>query len=380
MPLYMTLVGGGAPPPPSHRSTCAREAKPQQNGGRGTYQVAEQVSDSDSWETDDEVWEAEGYQDPWTKADLREEKRKADADPGYLTDVYWTARTAERRYRAATGRFAPKKTFRKRENGKKNVVWQGPTQGSGRPTKGFFIEDHFVSLEHVPDEAILAYFQGKARVQGQQGVHPDMMCFRCGEKGHMAASCKKEKVCYRCKKPGHVRAECRAARSEESAPTWLCVDEAHTTKDLVPEADSTKSQMMGAAFPIFEEIFSSSSSDGSKEEGQPSKEVLKESVPSEADIETTEYRGRDPRPRIIASSKEKSSDQRMKGIERTVKCSGSSLAEVYPGKAQIRAKAKRKAKEELLCEDKAAKGSLARRNLNCRSLRTTAARMRVSSS
>ena len=42
------------------------------------------------------------------------------------------------------------------------------------------------------------------------------------------------------------------------------------------------------------------------------------------------------------------------GDERTCRASGSSLAEVYPTEAQLRAKAKRKAKEELLSGDEAA--------------------------
>ena len=34
-------------------------------------------------------------------------------------------------------------------------------------------------------------------------------CYRCGDTGHMAADCSKEKdVCYNCQKPGHVAKDC----------------------------------------------------------------------------------------------------------------------------------------------------------------------------
>ena len=35
-------------------------------------------------------------------------EREAGKDPQYLTQVWWAARTAERRFRAASGRFRPK--------------------------------------------------------------------------------------------------------------------------------------------------------------------------------------------------------------------------------------------------------------------------------
>ena len=55
-------------------------------------------------------------------------------------------------------------------------------------------------------------------------------CYRCGDTGHMAADCSKEKdVCYNCQKPGHVAKDCskpkrdgqglRHARDRSRAPS-----------------------------------------------------------------------------------------------------------------------------------------------------------------
>ena len=55
-------------------------------------------------------------------------------------------------------------------------------------------------------------------------------CYRCGDTGHMAADCSKEKdVCYNCQRPGHVAKDCskpkrdgqglRHARDRSRAPS-----------------------------------------------------------------------------------------------------------------------------------------------------------------
>ena len=64
-------------------------------------------------------------------------------------------RKATRRFRAAKGRFGPRRRFKgarfKRRFGKKGK------------RKGFFVGNTFVDLDRVPDDDMEAWFKGKSR-------------------------------------------------------------------------------------------------------------------------------------------------------------------------------------------------------------------------
>jgi len=99
-PLYMTLIGGG----------CPKEGV-RERDEVDIYEVEGEESGGESeWETDDETWEKEQFQDVWHAEDLEEEAERG-RDPTYLAETYWTARKADRKYRAAKGMFGPKKNF-----------------------------------------------------------------------------------------------------------------------------------------------------------------------------------------------------------------------------------------------------------------------------
>ncbi len=125
-PLYMTLIGGG------HTEGVRDETE--------IYEVEEDPGGESDWETDDETWEKEQFQDNWLPGDLRDEAEKGK-NPTYLAETYWTARKADRKYRAAKGMFGPKKNF---QNGKPALEPHGrgqrkPRDPIRREGKGFYI-------------------------------------------------------------------------------------------------------------------------------------------------------------------------------------------------------------------------------------------------
>ncbi len=77
-------------------------------------------------------------------------------------------RKATRKYRAAAGRFGPKRRFKRQYAGRRYTK-RGPSKGKGggRSRRGFFIGEHFVSLEHIPNEEVEAFFGGKGGRKGK---------------------------------------------------------------------------------------------------------------------------------------------------------------------------------------------------------------------
>ena len=106
------------------------------------YDVHEQSPDgeADPDVTDEEQWEEENSCDPYDSARLQAERERADADPLYLSQLYWQARVSTRKYRAAKGTFGPKRRFGDRKPFAKRFARRGPTKargkGKGRKSSG----------------------------------------------------------------------------------------------------------------------------------------------------------------------------------------------------------------------------------------------------
>ena len=152
MPLYLALVRGGGSQSVSGNGGIPAETQKSQNpcssGSHAyltLYDIGDCVDEDDNdlnWETDSDWWDTEAREDPYPQERLAEEQARAQADPQYLSELFWAARTAERRYRAASGQFKPKKHFRRRNAGKR-FTKRGPSRpGQTSPSKGFFIEDY----------------------------------------------------------------------------------------------------------------------------------------------------------------------------------------------------------------------------------------------
>ena len=157
---------------------------------------------------------------PWTEERWQDERTRASEDPHYLAQVWWATRSAERRLRAATGRFVPRHKQKRKAFGAKRYTKRGPPaqqggKAGGRPRRGFFINQSFVSLEHIPEAELQAFFSCKTKSFGRKRSGPpkEVRCFKCGEPGHMAKECPhKEQLCSNCKKPGHLATECPQAQ------------------------------------------------------------------------------------------------------------------------------------------------------------------------
>ena len=154
----------------------------------------------------------------------------------YLARLYWAKRLSDRKYRAAKGRFGPKRRFRARALAKR-YTRRGPPQHlgggkgekgiTGHPRKGFFIGEHFVSLDHIPENDIAAFFQGKYQSPKRGNGGKDMRCFNCGETGHMAKQCRKPQKCFKCGGEGHVSSECTKGDGRNKAMVMWGTPESH---------------------------------------------------------------------------------------------------------------------------------------------------------
>ncbi len=75
-------------------------------------------ADSCDWSTGTSWFEEEDREDPYPPERLRAEQTAAEADPAYPTQLWWGKRAADRRYRAATGRFMPT------HKAKRRSIWE----------------------------------------------------------------------------------------------------------------------------------------------------------------------------------------------------------------------------------------------------------------
>ena len=138
-------------------------------------------------------------------------------DPSYLAQLYWTQRKAIRKFRAPKGKFGPKSCFRPSRIAKR-FTRRGPSRGD-TPARGFFVGEYFVSLDHIPEEVLQAFFQGKStKANGKHGK--DQRCFNCGKHGHFAADCSEPQKCFNCGRTGHVKAQCTAPAKAQRSIMW----------------------------------------------------------------------------------------------------------------------------------------------------------------
>ena len=226
LPLYLCLGQPTAGPPNVSQTTTGGQAGssrfpnvsqtttgglPLENGGCFNVNDAD-FSDTSSDYSDEESWARENKEDPYDPARLAQEQNNGK-DPEYRAQLYWAKRVATRRYRAATGRFKPRKAVRHSKIAKR-FTRRGPSARHAAPRKGFYIEDVFVSLEHVSDEKLMAFFQKRMSSSRPGTGSKDQLCFNCGKGGHFSKECTEAAKCFNCGLPGHRKADCPKMRVE----------------------------------------------------------------------------------------------------------------------------------------------------------------------
>ena len=236
LPLYLCL---GSPVYNNNNNTPTyhtnhdhndRRTPPHDNDIDLTLYDLGDFPDSSGSETGSEWWEEENKEDPYDNGRLQAEREAAEADPMYTAQLFWAMRKAQRRFRAAKGKFGPRKKFAPRRIGKR-FTRRGPSAPRGRyggsgsdgGRRGFFIGEHFVSLECVPEPELKTFFAGKKGKGGGKGggAPKDVRCYKCGKPGHMAASCpSSESLCFNCGKPGHIGKDCKQGGSSRAMAVW----------------------------------------------------------------------------------------------------------------------------------------------------------------
>ena len=214
LPLYLCLGDPAAKPEGTTQTTFPTQRATDSHHTAAAYLQLEDRCASDSEASDDEMWRKENDEDPYNAERLSLELSTAKADPMYLAELWWAKRVATRRYRAAKGRFGPNKRHGVNKVAKR-FTRRGPANRFGKPSKGFFIEDIFITLEDVPDETLAVFFAGGR--SKFSGGGKDQRCFNCGKEGHFANVCKEAQKCFGCNGTGHKTADCPHSQGRSKA-------------------------------------------------------------------------------------------------------------------------------------------------------------------
>ena len=231
LPLYLCL---GNPAASSSDSGCAGATAFMTTRGNSNrslddeptvtiYEVIGMEDPQSDSDTDDSQWEEEGQADPYDAERLQAEIQAAKQDPTYLSQLYWAQRKAQRRYRAASDKFGPSRSFKKRKLARRFTRRGPPAPGAPARSsrKGFFIGEHFVSLDHIPDSELNSYFQGRTKDKFKSKPSSDARCFNCGQAGHYSKNCPQPQKCFNCGQLGHQKARCPQLRgSNRSMVVW----------------------------------------------------------------------------------------------------------------------------------------------------------------
>ena len=129
--------------------------------GPPAYSAEEVVATSDDSETDSEQWAQEDVDDPYPEEHVAACRAEAENNPMAAAKIWWTARRWERRKRAAfskPGQFGPKRRMKVRKIAKRFTRRAGGASAHSKPKRGFYIGQHFVSFEGIPEDQLQAFF------------------------------------------------------------------------------------------------------------------------------------------------------------------------------------------------------------------------------
>ena len=153
LPLYLALGGAGANPlaPTFHTNQSQGSPSGMWNSGPTSqsndsniiwtlFDLEDGKDGASSWASDEEYWNREDREDPWPQERIDAEVRASAEDPMHKTNCFWQMRKATRRFRAASGKFGPRTKFKRQAVGKR-FTKRGPPGPTGRPQRGFFIEE-----------------------------------------------------------------------------------------------------------------------------------------------------------------------------------------------------------------------------------------------
>ena len=154
---------------------------------------------------DTEQWDYENQRDPISPEEMRELQT---SDPDRVASLYWIARKTVKRYRAATGRFMPRRRA-KRGKARRRYNRKSGKPFGGKRRRGFYVEYIWITLEEVPEEVLESGFRKGGK---RKGGSSRVKCFKSGKPGRFAADCtSKEQLCFNCHKPGHIAVQCPEA-------------------------------------------------------------------------------------------------------------------------------------------------------------------------